>query len=201
MDLHCSSALDSEEDIFKPKRSNKSTDTITKSGEEISKGNNCDINNSSDSEEDIFKKKPRHSRSLKKLTEEVNRKKTICTFCKKNISAKNIRRHARNCGHYQEYKCNVCHVIYSRKDVLQNHATICSKKAIGKIPCSYRNCTALFPKKMMLIDHLKVIHKVDVKDPILLSFSNIDEFDAWKDEEEKKNIFLLLPALWTKKRY
>ena len=61
--------------------------------------------------------------------EETNKKKYKCNLCLINVSRKDIlMRHKKICQNKKNYQCDICFINVSRKDALKRHKKLCKNK-------------------------------------------------------------------------
>ncbi|XP_065205568.1 uncharacterized protein LOC135835309 isoform X1 [Planococcus citri] len=81
-------------------------------------------------------------------------------------------------------RCPDCRVVYSSQRSFTKHFKICNKNQIKtNLPCLKHGCISKFKTYSSLLKHLNRDHLVE-NDIISLSFSNISEFNNWKDDEQ-----------------
>ncbi|KAK3912968.1 Sentrin-specific protease [Frankliniella fusca] len=121
--------------------------------------------------------------------------KNACKSCLKVFTLrKNLLRHERSCSKNSSacevFTCKLCGSKTKREDNFKSHIKKCNanniSKSRSKTPCLFPNCSEEFFRKISLIEHLNVVHNLQIQDPISKTFSSVSEFHLWKDEEQEK---------------
>nr|XP_018908819.1 PREDICTED: uncharacterized protein LOC109038258 [Bemisia tabaci] len=128
---------------------------------------------------------------------EPQSKSTICKFCNFKFTKKvNRVQHEKRCNLNPEqrqptFQCAHCESVFHKKFNLKQHVKNCSsekpQKARSKNPCLVKDCSASFVHKTELINPFSLHHKneVTIKPAVFKTFSSVEEFEEWKEQEEE----------------
>lgn len=93
-----------------------------------------------------------------------------------------------------ELTCEICHKSYDSKRFLNYHYTSTHKQQKKNIKCGYllvTNCTEKFRTRKEYEEHLQSFHKC-VLNQHSISFSNVNQFEEWKEKMETSTSSLFI---------